>query len=95
MGLRRIVPDGANAAGFVRQRPDVADPAVAGAAHRRGLGGRRGQQSARASFRAHLFHAQGRGRAVELRVFSRRRPRVARVAGGRAAGHPAGRCHGL
>ena len=36
MGLRRIVPAGADAAGFVRQQFDVADPAVVGEIGRSG-----------------------------------------------------------
>jgi hypothetical protein len=60
------------------------------------LGHGRGHESARAIFRPHLFHAQGRGGAVELRaVQPARRWSASRIAGGRAEGFAARRRDGL
>ena len=90
MGLRRTVSGGIGAQGFVGQRTDHAGETAAGKIGGPGLGERRGDKSAGAEFRAYLFHAEGRGGAVELRAVSRHGERGARVAGGRPEGVVAG-----
>ena len=95
MGLRRVVSDGTNATRVVGQRIDGAGQAVAGETGRFNLGHGRGHESARAKFRPHLFHAQGRGVAGELRVVQPRECFASRIAGGRAKGFVARRRDGL